>query len=86
MTLEFKKPHNLGCLLMKSSQSNSNLRLSSSYLVCSYLITTVQFSQYVSPPESEMLELFLDLRNIWVYQNDKIYSGTPSFDPKIVLL
>ena len=62
------------------------LRLSSSYLVCSYLITTVQFSQYVSPPESEMLELFLDLRNIWVYQNDKIYSGTPSFDPKIVLL
>ena len=36
------EPHNLGPWLMKSSQSNFNLRSPSSYLVRSYLITTVQ--------------------------------------------
>ena len=41
MNLEFIKPQNLGSLLMKSSQSNFNLRSPSSYLVRSYLITTV---------------------------------------------
>ena len=41
MNLEFIKPQNLGYLLMKSSQSNSNLRSPVSYLVRSYLITTV---------------------------------------------
>ena len=41
MNLEFIKPQNLGSLLMKSSQSNFNLRLPGSYLVRSYLITTV---------------------------------------------
>ena len=35
------KPQNLGSFLMKSSQSNFNLRLPGSYLVRSYLITTV---------------------------------------------
>ena len=39
--LEFIKSQNLGCLLMKSSQSNFNLQLPGSYLVRSYLITTV---------------------------------------------
>ena len=41
MNSEFIKPQNLGSLLMKSSQSNFNLRLPDSYLVRSYLITTV---------------------------------------------
>ena len=39
MNLEFIKPQNL---LMKSSQSNLNLRSQGSYLVRSYLITTVK--------------------------------------------
>ena len=42
MNSEFIKPQNLGSLLMKSSQSNFNLRLPGSYLVHSYLITTVR--------------------------------------------
>ena len=42
MNLEFIKPQNLGPLSMKSGQSNFNLRSPGSYLVCSYLITTVQ--------------------------------------------
>ena len=41
MNLEFIKPQNLGSLSMKSSQSNFNLRSPGSYLVRSYLITTV---------------------------------------------
>ena len=41
MNLELIKPQNLGSSLMKSSQSNFNLRLPGSYLVRSYLITTV---------------------------------------------
>ena len=41
MNLEFIKPQNLGSLLMKLSQSNFNLRSPGSYLVRSYLITTV---------------------------------------------
>ena len=41
MNLEFIKPQNLGSLLMKSSQSNFNLQSPDSYLVRSYLITTV---------------------------------------------
>ena len=41
MNLEFIKPQDLGSFLMKSSQSNFNLRLPCSYLVRSYLITTV---------------------------------------------
>ena len=41
MNLEFTKPQNLGSLLMKSSQSNFDLRSPGSYLVRSYLITTV---------------------------------------------
>ena len=45
MNLEFIKPQNLGSLLMKSSQSNFNLRLPGSYLVRSYLITTVTKSR-----------------------------------------
>ena len=36
------KPENLGPGLIKSSQSNFNLQSSDSYLVLSYLITTVQ--------------------------------------------
>ena len=36
------KPQNLGPWLMKSSQSNFNLRSPSSYLVRSYLITKLQ--------------------------------------------
>ena len=40
MNLEFIKPQNLNSLLMKSSQSNFNLRLPGSYLVRSYLIST----------------------------------------------
>ena len=36
------KPQNLGSLLMKSRQSNFNLRSPSSYLACSYLIATVK--------------------------------------------
>ena len=45
MNLEFIKPQNLGSLLMKSSQSNFNLRSPSSYLARSYLIATVQVSR-----------------------------------------
>ena len=41
MNLEFIKPQNLGSLLMKSSQSNFSLQSPGSYLVRSYLITTV---------------------------------------------
>ena len=44
MNLDFTKPQNLGSLLMKSSQSNCNLGSPGSYLVCSYLITTVTTS------------------------------------------
>ena len=44
MNLEFIKPQNLGSLLMKSSQSNFNLWSPGSYLVHSYLITTVQLA------------------------------------------
>ena len=40
--LEFIKPQNLGSLLIKSSKSNFNLRSQSSYLVRSYLITTLK--------------------------------------------
>ena len=47
MNLEFIKPQNLGSLLMKSSQSNFNLRLPDSYLVRSYLITTVLPSHFI---------------------------------------
>ena len=43
MNLEFIKPQNLGSLLMKSSQSNFDLRSPSSYLVRSYLIATVKY-------------------------------------------
>ena len=42
MNLELIKPQNLGSLLMKSNQSNFNLRSPGSYLVRSYLITTVK--------------------------------------------
>ena len=45
MNLEITKPQNLGSLLMKSSQSNSNLRSPDAYLVRSYLITTVIYVQ-----------------------------------------
>ena len=41
VNLEFIKPQNLGSLLMKSRQSNFNLRSPGSHLVRSYLITTV---------------------------------------------
>ena len=41
MNSEFMKPQNLDSLLMKSSQSNLNLQSPGSYLVHSYLITTV---------------------------------------------
>ena len=41
MNLEFIKPQNLGSLLMKSSQSNFDLRAPSSFLVRSQLIATV---------------------------------------------
>ena len=41
MNLEFIKPQNLCSLLMKSSQSNFDLRSPGSYIVRSYLITTV---------------------------------------------
>ena len=44
MNLEFIKPQNLGSLLMKSSQSNFNLRSPGSYLIHSYLITTVNLN------------------------------------------
>ena len=54
MNLEFKKPQNVGSLLMKSSQSNFDLRSPGSFLVRSYLITTVpnrpetaQISDYI---------------------------------------
>ena len=45
MNLEFIKPQYLGSLLMKSCQSNFNLRSPGSYLVRSYLITTVKIQQ-----------------------------------------
>ena len=41
MNLEFTEPQNLGSLLMKSSQSNFDLRSPSSFLVRSQLIATV---------------------------------------------
>ena len=46
MNLEFIKPQNLGSFLMKSSQSNFNLRSPGSYLVRSYLITIVSILIY----------------------------------------
>ena len=42
MNLEFIKPQNFGSLFMKSSQSNFELRSPGSYLVRSYLITTLR--------------------------------------------
>ena len=53
MNLEFIKPQNLGSLLMKSSQSNFNLRSPGSYLVHSYLITTVFESSWFVDEEAE---------------------------------
>ena len=53
MNLEFIKPQNLGSLLMKSSQSNFNLRLPGSYLVRSYLITTVFESSWFVDEEAK---------------------------------
>jgi hypothetical protein len=41
MNLDLIKPQNLGCLLLKLSQSSFDLRSPSSFLVRSYLITTV---------------------------------------------
>ena len=41
MNSDFTKPQNLDSLLMKPSQSNSNLRSPGFCLVRSYLITTV---------------------------------------------
>ena len=43
MNLEFTKPQNLDSLLGKSSQSNFDLRLPSSYSARSYQIATVTF-------------------------------------------
>ena len=54
MNLEFIKPQNLGSLLMKSSQSNFNLRSSGSYLVRSYLITTVKIHENSELAVSEL--------------------------------
>ena len=42
INVEFIKPQNLGPLLMKSSQTNYNLRSPDAYLVRSYVITTVR--------------------------------------------
>ena len=53
MNLEFTKPQNLGSLLIKLSQSNFNLRSPGSYLVRSYLITTVS-SQFVCPSPKDL--------------------------------
>ena len=59
------KPQNLGPWLMKSRQSNFNLRLPSSYLVRSYLITTVNASDITSScsrPKSGIFRMrFLNL-------------------------
>ena len=57
MNLEFIKPQNLGSLLMKSSQSNFDLRSPGSYLVRSYLITTVpkNLTSYVNAPFSSYI-------------------------------
>ena len=60
MNLEFIKPQNLGSLLMKSSQSNLNLRSQGSYLVRSYLITTVKmFFQLFNA----LMEAMMDISN-----------------------
>ena len=53
MNLEFIKPQYLGCLLMKLSQSNFNLRSPDCYLVHSYLVATVVFG------DLESLETFI---------------------------
>ena len=46
------KPQNLGSLLMKSSQSNFNLRLPSSYLSRSYLIATECINVIIGCPKN----------------------------------
>ena len=56
MNLEFIKPQNLGSFLMKSSQSNFDLRLPSSYLARSYLIATVQ-ELYISGGNKKLNKL-----------------------------
>ena len=57
MNLEFIKPQNLGSLLMKLSQSNFNLRLPGSYLVRSYLITTVLEKNPILPHRSNLIHI-----------------------------
>ena len=63
MNLEFIKPQNLGSLLMKSSQSNFNLRSPGSYLARSYLIAklVVHISSLMHKKEtnSSLKTLFL---------------------------
>ena len=49
MNLEFIKPQSLGSLLMKSSQSIFYLRSPGSYLVRSYIITTVRNLKFYGP-------------------------------------
>ena len=65
MNLEFIKPQNLGSLLMKSSQSNFNLRSPGSYLIRSYLITTVnQNIYYIANFLEEKINFQLDLKKM----------------------
>ena len=56
MILEFIKPQNLGSLLMKSSQSNFNLRSPDCYWVRSYLITTVNYLYSYAISKSEKMQ------------------------------
>ena len=67
------KPQNLGPLMMKSSQSNVNVRSTDSYSACSYLIatavncvtkgglTSVSFSLWLQSPKNGAKPLTLGL-------------------------
>ena len=66
------KPQNLGHWLMKSSQSNLNLRSPSSYLVRSYQITTVI-------PQVNLKILLDDVNKLL---KTKSFLTTPGFTPQ----
>ena len=69
MNLEFIKPQNFGSLLMKSSQSNFNLRSPGSHLVRSYLITTVKAKGF-PPPMPRAKDILFVSTNLRILGDD----------------
>ena len=69
------KPQNLGPLLMKSSQSNVNLRSPDSYLACSYLIATVLRNHFFHGSCVEPWEPWDSWTNLFRYFVEELKAG-----------